>query len=135
MEYFFRYDPTLSSTKDRDGDTLLHLAAQAMNQNICELLIERGADILSTDNSGNTPLNLAEKMLEEAKKDLETTSGKERYQKTEFFVNFLREKTEEKIKIGEQDHNPETSLNPLVVERLKIGPVVQNLQSSPQISH
>ena len=114
---------------------MLHLAAQAMNQNICELLIERGADILSTDNSGNTPLNLAEKMLEEAKKDLETTSGKERYQKTEFFVNFLREKTEEKIKIGEQDHNPETSLNPLVVERLKIGPVVQNLQSSPQISH
>ncbi len=119
MESFLIYDPTLSSTKDRDGDTLLHLAAQTMNQNICELLIERGADILSTDNSGNTPLNLAEKMLEEAKKNLETTSGKERYQKTEFFVNFLREKTEEKIKIGEQQPNPKASLNHSVGERLK----------------
>ena len=44
------------NTKDRWGQTMLHVAAERGNTNIVRLLLEKGADINITDDTGTTAL-------------------------------------------------------------------------------
>jgi len=46
--------------KDRDGVTLLHVAAEWGHTEISALLIEKGADVSAKDKYGNTPLYWAD---------------------------------------------------------------------------
>jgi len=43
--------------QDRWGNTALHLAVRMLNQKMVNLLLERGADVDSLNNSGDTPLH------------------------------------------------------------------------------
>jgi ankyrin repeat protein/L-ascorbate metabolism protein UlaG (beta-lactamase superfamily) len=52
-------DKSCINTKTDQGQTPLHLAAQAGNQPITEFLIGQGAAIDAQDNQGNTPLHTA----------------------------------------------------------------------------
>lgn len=49
------------NTKNDDGQTPLHLAAQEERTEAIQLLIEKGADIKAKDNYDQTPLHLATK--------------------------------------------------------------------------
>ncbi|KAL8913114.1 MAG: hypothetical protein Q9171_002008 [Xanthocarpia ochracea] len=55
-----RFNPGFDvNVRDRCGRTPLHYAAVACNAEVMELMIEYGADVLATDNSGVTTLHFA----------------------------------------------------------------------------
>ena len=52
-------EPALVSSKNRDGETPLHLAAENGDKKMVELLLANQADVNATDGTGDTPLHLA----------------------------------------------------------------------------
>jgi len=82
-------DPALIRTRDKDGYTMLHLAAKAGRLQLVELLVARGTpvDIRSHDGSNRTPLHLAAgenqldtvTLLLEKGADIDAMSKGERY--------------------------------------------------------
>ena len=52
--------------KDKDGETVLHSAAERGNEAVVRLLVEKGADVKAKDDYGNTTLHSAAKRGSEA---------------------------------------------------------------------
>lgn len=68
LESFLKTNPKLIEDTDGCGNTLLMLAAHKGNERVCQLLIERGANISCVNDDGKTALDLAE----ESKKTTQT---------------------------------------------------------------
>lgn len=54
------------STKDNNGETLLHMAAKQGNVKLCELLLDKGSDVLIKNNDGKQPKDLAKERPEKS---------------------------------------------------------------------
>ncbi len=52
-------DPSLISSRDRGGETALHIAALNGRKNVAEFLVSNQADVDALDERGETPLHLA----------------------------------------------------------------------------
>lgn len=52
-------DPSVVSSKDKNGKTPLHLAVEEDHKDVAEFLINHGADVNARDESGSAPLDLA----------------------------------------------------------------------------
>lgn len=59
IEKFLKDNPTLITAHNKDGWTLLHVAAHDTNTTAIQLLLDRGADVNSRANDGSTPLHFA----------------------------------------------------------------------------
>ncbi|MGD0663330.1 MAG: ankyrin repeat domain-containing protein [Syntrophorhabdales bacterium] len=68
VKVLLKSDPNLVHSRDSNGRTPLHLAAQEGNKGIAELLLTSKADINAKDNNGWTPLQMATTY---ARKDVE----------------------------------------------------------------
>lgn len=52
------------NTKDNNGETLLHIAAREGNIELCEMLLEKGGNVLIKNNDGKQPKDLAKERPE-----------------------------------------------------------------------
>lgn len=56
---FINENPEVINGRDEEGRTPLHMAALFQQTNVCEFLIERGADVNAPDKTKRTPLHSA----------------------------------------------------------------------------
>ena len=59
LHYVKRFNMNLDTSKDHLGNTALSLAAQAGDKNMCQLLLDNGADQSVPNNVGRSPEDYA----------------------------------------------------------------------------
>ncbi|WP_341763966.1 ankyrin repeat domain-containing protein [Candidatus Tisiphia endosymbiont of Beris chalybata] len=79
--------------KDKEGNTLLHIAIETGNIEIIDLLLDKKVDIYAQDNEGNTSIHLAARLL---------SKDKEHY--TTIIIRLFKNGAD--FKIGDQQNNP-----------------------------